>query len=79
MADEITPDAKLNSEQLKRLADTFASINFYLTVDETLRNVTEQARQIIGAHQSVTSLTLDSNWAQSINSISLSEKYDGGQ
>jgi two-component system cell cycle sensor histidine kinase/response regulator CckA len=75
MTDEIVTDAKLYAEQLKKLADTFVSINFFLSVDETLQNITEQARQIISAHQSVTSLTIDQNWSQAIRSISLSEKY----
>jgi PAS domain S-box-containing protein len=75
MTDEIIPGAKMYAEQLKKLADTFVSINFFLSVDETLKNITEQARQIIGAHQSVTSLTIDQNWSQAIGSVSLSEKY----
>jgi PAS domain S-box-containing protein len=75
MTDEITFDAKLYAEQLKRLAETFASINFFLSVDETLRNITEQARQIIGAHQSLTTLVIDQNWSQALNTVSLSEKY----
>lgn len=79
MTDEIVPDAKLYAEQLKRLADTFVSINFFLSVDETLKNITEQARQIIGAHQSITSLTIDQNWSQAISTVSLSEKYAAWQ
>jgi PAS domain S-box-containing protein len=75
MTDELFPDAKLYAEQLKRLADTFASINFFLSVDETLRNITEQARQIIGAHQALTTLSINEDWSQAINSVSLSEKY----
>jgi two-component system, cell cycle sensor histidine kinase and response regulator CckA len=75
MTNEIVPDAKLYAEQLKRLAETIVSINFFLSVDETLKNITEQARQIIGAHQSVTSLSVDQNLSQAINTISFSEKY----
>ena len=37
--------------------------------------LTEQARAIIGAHQSVTSLTVSDDWAQAITAISISDKY----
>jgi PAS domain S-box-containing protein len=75
MSDEITLNAGLNIEQLKRLTDAFASFNVFLSVDETLRNITEQARKMIGAHQSMTTLTVNQDWSQSINAYSLSDKY----
>lgn len=40
-----------------------------------LQVITDQAREIIGAHQAVTSVTIDQNWAQAIHAISLSDKY----
>ncbi len=74
MTDEMTNDAKSFAEQIKKLADAFVSINLSLSLDETLKNITEQARQIIGAHQSVTSLTIEQNWAQSKHTVSHSDK-----
>ncbi|MBD2046816.1 response regulator [Coleofasciculus sp. FACHB-64] len=63
------------TSRLQRLAEASVSINSTLSLEELLRLITEQSRDIIGAHQSVTSLTLDENWAQAINSVSLSDKY----
>jgi signal transduction histidine kinase len=40
-----------------------------------LQVLTDQARVIIGAHQSVTSLTADDRWSQAITAVSLSDKY----
>lgn len=50
-------------------------VNSARSLDEVLRIVTETAREIVGAHQSVTSLTVDENWAQAITHVSLSDKY----
>jgi signal transduction histidine kinase len=40
-----------------------------------LRETTEQARHIIGAHQAVSSLTVDKRSSQTVISVSLSDKY----
>ncbi len=61
--------------RLQRLAEAFLAINSTLSLDETLQLITEQAREIIEAHQSVTSMSVDDNWAQAINAVSLSDKY----
>nr|WP_242040850.1 response regulator [Coleofasciculus sp. FACHB-1120] len=63
------------TSRLQRLAEASVAINSTLSLEEMLQLITEQSRDIIGAHQSVTSLTLDENWAQAINSVSLSDKY----
>lgn len=63
------------SAQLRELAAAAAVINSSMSLDEILARVTEQARLIVGAHQAVTSMTVDLNWAQAINTVSLSEKY----
>ena len=63
------------TSRLQRLAEASVAINSTLSLDEMLRLITDQSREIIGAHQSVTSITVDENWAQAINSISLSDKY----
>ena len=65
--------------QLHGLTQAALTINSTLSIEEVLRLITEQARGIIGAHQSVTSTTIDHNWAQSVSSISLSDKYAAWQ
>jgi PAS domain S-box-containing protein len=61
--------------QLHGLTEAALVMNSALSLDEALKAITEQARSIIGAHQSVISLTVSQNWAQAINAVSLSEKY----
>ena len=63
------------SRQLHGLTQAALAINATLSVEEVLQVITEQAYQIIGAHQSVTSLSIDQNWAQAINAVYLSDKY----
>lgn len=67
------------ASQLHGLTEAAMAINSELSIEEVIRVITEQARAIIGAHQSVTSMTLNQNWAQSISSISLSNKYAAWQ
>jgi PAS domain S-box-containing protein len=61
--------------QLQGLTTAASAINSALSVEEVLQIITEQAATIIGAHQSVTSMTINQNWAQAINAIYLSDKY----
>lgn len=61
--------------QLRALADAALAINSTLSIDQRLQAIAEQARTIIGAHQSHANLRVNQDWAQSINAISLSEKY----
>jgi PAS domain S-box-containing protein len=63
------------SEQLRRLAQIAAQINTARSLAQVIRYVTEEARALIGTHQSVASLTSSENWAQAITAVSLSEKY----
>jgi signal transduction histidine kinase/DNA-binding response OmpR family regulator len=63
------------TSRLRKLAKASIAINSLLSIDQTLKLITEQAREIIEAHQAVTSVTTDSNWAHVISAMSLSEKY----
>lgn len=67
------------ASQLHGLTEAAMAINSELSIEEVIRVITEQARAIIGAHQSVTSMTIDSNWTQAISSMSLSDKYAAWQ
>ena len=60
---------------LRALAEAALVINSPGSVAEVLERITEKAREIIGAHQAVTSMTVDASWAQSISARSLSAKY----
>ncbi len=63
------------NRQVHGLTEAALAINSALSIEQVLQVITEQARSIIGTHQSVTSLTIDQNWAQAISSVSLSDKY----
>ncbi|TFI55950.1 response regulator [Mastigocladus laminosus UU774] len=63
------------THRLQKLAEASVTINSTLSLSERLQLITDQARNIIGAHQSVTSMTVDNNWAQAIHTVSFSDKY----
>jgi signal transduction histidine kinase/DNA-binding response OmpR family regulator len=63
------------TSRLRKLAKASIAINSLLSIDQTLKLITEQAREIIEAHQAVTSMTVDGNWTQAISAMSLSDKY----
>ena len=63
------------SEQLQGLAETAYAVASAATLDATLDEITRAARRIVGAHQSVVSLTHGDEWAQVIPYLELSEKY----
>ena len=66
-------------EQQRGLAEAALAINSASGVETCLSIITERARAIIGAHQAVTSMTVDQNWSQAISAVSLSEKYAAWQ
>jgi GAF domain-containing protein len=45
------------------------------SLPDLLQLVTELARELIGAHQSATSVAIDHDWAHAIHAVSLSDKY----
>ncbi|WP_440008384.1 ATP-binding protein [Halomicrococcus sp. SG-WS-1] len=59
----------------RRLAQLVTRLNITDDLDEILHLITEKARDLVGAHQSVTSRTINQDWEQAINAVSLSEKY----
>ena len=65
------PEIKAVRERLigqhRQLADFVTRINITDDLDEILRQITEEARELVGAHQSVTSRTINQNWEQAIN------------
>jgi PAS domain S-box-containing protein len=61
--------------QLQGLTQAALTINSALSLEEVLGAIVEQARFTIGAHQSVISMSVDRDWTQAINAVSLSDKY----
>ncbi|MBD2259449.1 response regulator [Pseudanabaena sp. FACHB-2040] len=61
--------------QLQGLTTAALAINSALSVEDVLQLITDQAAAIVGSHQSVTSMTVDQNWAQAITAVYLSDKY----
>jgi two-component sensor histidine kinase len=68
-------EAQRFAEQLQALARASLKITAAETLDATIREVGDAAREIVGAHQSVVSLTHGDNWSQAISAVSLSDKY----
>ncbi|HEX6289954.1 MAG TPA: PAS domain-containing sensor histidine kinase [Herpetosiphonaceae bacterium] len=67
--------AQQQAQQLRGLTAASIAVNVALSVTDVLQLITEQSRQLIGAHQAVSSLTVNEDWAQAITTISLSDKY----
>lgn len=65
----------IRSEQVRRLAEVATRINTAHDVTSVIRMVTEEARNLIGSHQSIATFSIDENWANAINVVSLSDKY----
>lgn len=78
---DITAQLKAESDvqehlfTLQRAADAAQAITWHQTLDGTMHEVAEQARGVVGAHQAIVSLTVNSDWAQAVNALSLSDKY----
>jgi PAS domain S-box-containing protein len=61
--------------QLRKLAEVATRLNAANDVASITGVVTEEARTLIGSHQAVTTFMVDLNWAQAVNTVTLSEKY----
>jgi signal transduction histidine kinase len=61
---------------LQQVADAALTIHACGSLERVLQVIAEEARRIIGAHQSATSLTLGEDWSQAINTVSMSDKYE---
>ena len=64
--------------QLQKLADIANRINSAHDVDSVIGVVTEEARNLIGAHQGAISMVLDPHFPQPINVTSVSPKHAAG-
>ena len=64
---------------LQRAADAAQAIAGHLTLDSVVQELVEQARGVIGAHQSAVSLATEGDWTQALQVLSLSATYLPGQ
>ncbi len=64
-----------HSERLREVAAASSMVHSATTTERVLQVATDEARRIIGAHQSVSSLTVNRQWAQAAGARSLSDKY----
>jgi PAS domain S-box-containing protein len=62
-------------DQMKALAEAARTIMGAMDLSATLQAITDAARDIIGAHQAVCSMTRGPDWSQAVTAVSLSEKY----
>jgi PAS domain S-box-containing protein len=65
------------TRQLNGLMEAALAINSALSIEDIIRIITEQSREIIGSHQSVTSITRDEDSGKLMSWASMSEKYAG--
>jgi DNA-binding response OmpR family regulator len=80
-------DERRQARVMEKLSMGALVINSAESLDEILQLVTDEARELIGAHQAVTSLTSDfsetgaprqnEDWPRARNAVSLSEKHAG--
>ncbi len=64
------------TEQLQKLAAISIRISAAHDIPSIQGVLTEEARDLIEAHQAVVGFTVDQNWAQMVNHVSLSDKYE---
>jgi hypothetical protein len=63
------------AEQLRGLGAAAIATARLHDQQQLIDYLVEQVRMVVGAHQAVLSLTLGPDWSQSVNGVSLSEKY----
>jgi len=68
-------DGERRTDRLQRLAGAALLLNSTLSLDELLEVITAQARETVGAHQAVTSMTAARDRGRPVAAVSLSEKY----
>lgn len=67
---------KAQSRLLQQVADAALTIHSAGSLDSVLRVITEEARQILGAHLAISSLTDGEDCSQTVSTQSASEQYE---
>lgn len=68
-------ELRRTNDAFQRLAKASVAIASAPSIDAVLATITEQCREVIGAHQAIARLTIDETRARATSSVSLSEKY----
>jgi PAS domain S-box-containing protein len=68
---------KRHSALLTKVAKASRTLGTALSSQDIAEVLVEEVRDILEVHQAVVSLTDGNNWSQSINAVSLSDKYAG--
>jgi len=68
-------EADARAGRLQLVSELSARIAAAPSLQAALQQLTEVARQVVGAHQAISSVNDGDNFAQSIQAVSLSEKY----
>ncbi|WP_245814709.1 hybrid sensor histidine kinase/response regulator [Cystobacter ferrugineus] len=64
-----------HAAQLQGLASAALVISEADSIGHMLKAITGQAREVIGAHQALTSLVLEGEWARASTAVSVSDRY----
>ncbi len=75
MRQQVAQHEQVYAAKLQKLAQASPIIMSKLSFEERLLLITDQARAVIGTHQAMTMHTVKDQPQQSINAVSLSEKY----
>ena len=73
--EEYTMTLKITN-RLQKLADLSLAINSTLSTNNILQLVTQQAAEIIGAHQSIISIKIDESCTKAVHTVHLADKYE---
>ena len=63
------------AQRLRGMTEASLAIASALSLDDVLQLITNQAREVVGAHQAMTALPIWGDWGSAVSSISLSDKY----
>jgi diguanylate cyclase (GGDEF)-like protein/PAS domain S-box-containing protein len=74
LARDVT-QAHVNERRYRALNAAWLAVASEASIRDVLGVVTDQARQLIGGRQAVTSLSVGADWAQTISAVSLSDEY----
>lgn len=67
------------AQRLRGMTEASLAIASALCLDDVLQLITDQAREVVGAHQAMTTLAVGDDWSRSVTSMSLSDKYAAWQ
>src|SRR5687767_2196419 len=63
------------AQRLRGMTEASLAIASALSLDDVLQLITDQAREVVGAHIAMTTLPVDGDWSHAISSTSLSDRY----